>query len=179
MAARKRTETQIEQDRRKIARLLDRDIPQTEMARLLGVTQQQVSYDCQVLEKRWQDEARVSRSRVKARQLSKLSALEREYWAAWDASHDPWQTDEQPAEAWDGELALRRAQKAARGKQSSERTGNAAYAAGILNCITLRLKLYGLPMDVQKQDFSELEPDELKDIAEARGFHIVERSGAS
>jgi hypothetical protein len=143
MAATKRSDFEIEHHRREIARLYLQRQPQHVIAGALGIPRSIVAYDLGVIQKQWRAETTIDLDARKAEELARLDALEREYWRAWEASHDPW---EEPlsAEAYDGELALKRAQKAAAGKRGAHRTGFSGYLEGVERCIDQRCKLLGL-----------------------------------
>jgi hypothetical protein len=142
MAAPKRSDFQIERDRREIARLYLQRQPQHAIAAALGITRSLVAYDLGVIQKRWREETTIDLDQRKAEELARLDALEREYWRAWEASHDPWE-EPAAAEAYEGELALRRAQRAAK-KGAHQRTGFSGYLEGVERCIDQRCRLLGL-----------------------------------
>lgn len=142
MAAPKRTPHEIEYHRREICRMYLQRQTQEAIAKRLGLTRSLVAYDLAEVQKRWRAEALIDLSQRKAEELARIDALEREYWRAWEASHDPWE-EPAPSESYDGELALKRAQKAAAGKQA-QRTGYSGYLEGVERCIEMRCRLLGL-----------------------------------
>jgi transcriptional antiterminator len=86
MAANTRSAAQREQDLGRVAELYLRGSTQGEIARQLGVSRQQISYDLKVLQKRWQEAALHDFNARKAQELAKVDELERAYWQAWQDS---------------------------------------------------------------------------------------------
>ena len=135
----KRTPHQREQHYLEISRRNIRGETQTEIAAALGITQQQVSIDFKVVERRWREATTLDRDEFKARELAKIDELERTYWLEWEASKREKQitnTKKVQLSSVDDrtEAALRREQ----------RDGNPSYLAGIQWCIERRCALLGL-----------------------------------
>jgi hypothetical protein len=72
--------------REKVAALYLQGVSQYQIGVQLGVLQQTVSRDLQVLEQRWLESALSSTDRLKAEQLAKINHMEAEAWAAWERS---------------------------------------------------------------------------------------------
>jgi hypothetical protein len=75
-----------EQRRETIAALYVRGQSQSAIARQVGVTQQQVSYDLKALRKQWLAAALRDFDTAKALELQRLAEAERAYWAGWERS---------------------------------------------------------------------------------------------
>lgn len=80
---------EIEKRRLKVAELALKGCRQLEIAERLGVTQATVSLDLKHLRDEWRQGARDDIAAEVARQLEKLSLLEREAWDAWERSKQP------------------------------------------------------------------------------------------
>lgn len=89
MAAPKRSEMQREQDLQTAAALYLKGVRQAEIAELLGVTQQQVSYDLQEVRKRWRESSVMDFNERQLEDLERLAAIEREAWRLWEKTEDP------------------------------------------------------------------------------------------
>ena len=83
MGAHKRNTKERDKDLAAIARLYCQGMRQCDIADMLGITQQQVSYDLKLIQKRWQAECIEAISLGKARELARIDELERTYWGAW------------------------------------------------------------------------------------------------
>ena len=136
MAAVKRTPIQREDDYRRISDLYLQGKTQTEIASALTVTQQQVSYDLTVIQRRWRTTTALNLDEHKRQELARVDTLEREYWSAWERSQD--EKVKTRTERYFGKDG---------GKASVEKDsglGNPAYLAGVMSCIDRRCKLLGL-----------------------------------
>ena len=80
---------EIEKRRLKVAELSLKGCRQTKIAERLGVTQATVSLDLKQLRAEWRESARDDIAAAVAKQLEKLSLLEREAWDAWERSKQP------------------------------------------------------------------------------------------
>jgi len=129
-----RTKAQIASDRLEVARLYLQGKYQHEIAEVLGVCQQQVSYDLKAIQKQWQDIPSAKLDELKAKELTRIDNLERTYWEAWEKSQQP---KEITSSAKVGE-------KVKVGKRTEQRNGNPAYLSGVQWCIERRCKLLGL-----------------------------------
>ena len=74
----------ISERRKRIAELYLQGKWQTEIAKEVGVTQQQVSQDLAVLRRLWMQSSLVNVDKIKAKELAKIDRLESEYWKAWE-----------------------------------------------------------------------------------------------
>ena len=86
MAKTKRTSVERERDLEAITGLYLRGVSQSEIAAQLGVTQQQVSYDLKVVQRRWAEKTVINLDAAKQKELARIDLLEREYWQAWERS---------------------------------------------------------------------------------------------
>jgi hypothetical protein len=59
---------------------------QVEIARLVGVSQQQVSLDLKAVQRAWLASSIRNFDEAKAEQLAKINRIEREAWSAWERS---------------------------------------------------------------------------------------------
>ena len=89
MAAPTRTTEQILADRQTIAERYLRGDYQEAIARDLGISQQQVSYDLKAIRAAWLASAVRDFDAAKAQELAKIDAVEREYWLGWERSQKP------------------------------------------------------------------------------------------
>lgn len=141
MPAPKRTSTQREYDLERISDLYLQGKRQVDIAEAIGVSQGQVSYDLAEIQRRWRAQTVRNLDEDKARELARIDALERTYWAAWARSC--------------GERTKQRTSKNDVGisQASIEREsmlGNPAYLAGVQWCISERCKLLGIYAPVRQ-----------------------------
>jgi hypothetical protein len=141
-----RTPAQVAAHQAEIAQRYLRGETQQVIATALGLDQGQVSRDLAKVVKQWQAEALHDIDAAKAAELARINTLEREYWAAWDASKQPKETT--TTEQVDAKEKRARAQI-----QRQERDGDPRYLAGVQWCIDRRCKLLGLDAPV-KQDLT-------------------------
>lgn len=134
MAPNTRTKAQVISDRLEVARLYLEGKWQHEIAKLLGISQQQVSYDLQAIQSQWQDMPVRELSELKAKELAKIDNLERTYWQAWEKSLQPKEVTQTTKEE----------DKVKVGKRTEQRNGNPSYLSGVQWCIERRCKLCGL-----------------------------------
>lgn len=59
---------------------------QAEIAREIGISQQQVSYDLAILRRQWVERAAGATDTWFAEELARIDKLERTYWQAWERS---------------------------------------------------------------------------------------------
>ena len=132
----KRTDFQREADYVQITELYLRGKRQSEIAPLLNLSQGMISNDLKVIQRRWRESTTMNLDEAKAKELARLDELEREFWAAWEASK--------------GERTQARQEKNNAGATvkasmtKEQRDGNPAFLTGVLNCIDRRCKLLGL-----------------------------------
>jgi hypothetical protein len=79
----------VQQRRQEVAALYLSGKYQSEIARLIGVSQQQVSHDLQAVQRAWLASSIRDFDAAKAEQLAKIDAVERAAWGAWERSVEP------------------------------------------------------------------------------------------
>lgn len=130
----RRHPVQREKDLRELANRYLKGKTQAEIAVELGVSQQAISDDLKLLQKRWQAASLMDLDEAKARELAKIDELERVYWAEWLVSKQEKQVTQTAKKAGRAEAMVRK----------ETRDGNPAYLAGVQWCIDRRCKLLGL-----------------------------------
>ena len=133
-----RRDTDIAARRRDVALRYLKGDTQHEIAQAVGVNQSTISRDLKALREEWLAAAVEAVAQAKGRELARIDALEREYWAAWQRSMEPQR--EQTQKAVEGGLQGRKEQS----KVVKERVGDARYLAGVQWCIDQRCKILGL-----------------------------------
>ena len=109
---------------------------QSEIAKNLGLSRQQIGYDLADIRKRWLASALRDFDEAKAQELAKLDNLERTYWQGWDDSRkDRKRTTEEKHEdpAWN--------------KEKTELTtspGDPRFLDGVRKCVEQRCRILGL-----------------------------------
>jgi hypothetical protein len=135
MPPRKRTKFERESHLEQVTEMYLRGKFQSEIAVALKISQPQVSYDVAIIQKRWRESSLVNWDEARAKELERIDSLEREYWAAWEASKT--------------ERTKKRQRKGATGAidasiETEQRDGNPAFLAGVIACIDRRCKILGL-----------------------------------
>lgn len=169
--AKDRKPSQIERDRRVIARMYLKGRVQAEIAAELKINQSTVSRELKLLVEEWKVERVYDINEWKARELAKIDSLELEYWQAWERS----QTD-----------ALVRSKKVVQDvggdkKEAFERTearvGDPRFLDGVQWCIDKRCAIIGVeapkriaadPQINFNVNWDELTPDQIARIRNAR-----------
>jgi len=141
MAKTKRTSVERERDLEAITGLYLRGVSQSEIAAQLGVTQQQVSYDLKVVQRRWAEKTVINLDAAKQKELARIDLLEREYWQAWERSKGERSKARQETAGMDkqGRPIVRRSVA-----EKEKLIGNPAYLTGVQWCISERCKLLGI-----------------------------------
>lgn len=129
-----RTKAQVQSDRIEVARLYLQGKFQHEIATVLEVSQQQVSFDLKAVQAQWRDMPAAKIDELKNKELARIDQLERTYWEAWVDSKKAKETTSTAKEG--DRLKV--------GKRSEQRNGNPQYLAGVQWCITTRCKILGL-----------------------------------
>ncbi|MGL4622471.1 MAG: helix-turn-helix domain-containing protein [Chroococcidiopsis sp.] len=140
MAPKTRTKAQVERDRIEVAKFYLQGKYQHEIASLLGISQQQVSFDLKAVQSHWRDVPGLQLTELKAQELARLDVLERTYWEAWADSKKPKETTSSNK---DGD-------RIKVGKRNEQRNGNPAFLRGVMDCIAMRVRILGL--DVSRED---------------------------
>jgi predicted transcriptional regulator len=124
--------------RAEVARLYCRGLPQAQIGRALGVTQQQVSLDLKAIRAEWRRVMVAEFDRIRSEQLGKIDACEAAAWEGWERS------------LRDAERTLTRKTQDAAGGETIEASRTVAGQAGdprflqvVDSCIDRRLRLIG------------------------------------
>ena len=157
MAANKRTQIQIERDRRQIADWYLQGWKQAEIAEKINadegrdykLTQQMISYDIGQLVKQWRESGLVDIDDAKAQEIAKINHLELEYWQAWRRSCEDAEATVkktkgvvQRRQEGDGTFV---AERPAEVQQTSKgQAGDPRFLAGVQWCIDRRCKILGI-----------------------------------
>jgi hypothetical protein len=110
---------------------------QSEIARILGISQQQVSHDLQAVQRAWVAASVRDFDTIKAEQLAKIDRIESESWKAWERSLQPREVTIQ--EITDAE---RRTNKVSLRKEPGG--GDPRYLQIAQRCIDQRIDLLGI-----------------------------------
>lgn len=149
MAANTRSGFQREADYERITSLYLRGWRQADIAAELGLTQQQVSYDLRVVQKRWRESTTMDLDEAKQKELSRIDELEREFWAAWESSKAERTKARQESDGTKDKSGKAVIKKSSMEKE--QRDGNPAFLQGVLSCIDRRCKLLGLDAPEKKE----------------------------
>lgn len=141
MAKPKRNSLERERDLEAVKNLYLRGMYQADIARQLGVTQQQVSYDLKIIQTRWAEKTAIDFDLEKQKELSRIDTVEREYWEAWERSKGEKVKARQETNGRDksGKPMVSKAVS-----EKEQMIGNPQFLQGVQWCITERCKLLGL-----------------------------------
>jgi hypothetical protein len=137
-----RTKEQILADRAKIAERYLKGTFQVDIAREIGVSQQQVSYDLKVIRKEWLNSMVRDFDRAKAEELAKIDNLEAEYWQAWKNSLG--ENISKTVKTYGKGEGGDNQETTTKTIHSKELNGDPRYLEGVRWCIERRCKLLGL-----------------------------------
>ena len=173
-----RKPSQIERDRRVIARMYLKGRVQAEIAAELKINQSTVSRELKLLVEEWKVERVYDISEWKQRELAKIDSLELEYWLAWERSQK------------DALVRSKKAiQEAGNTKQEAfERTevmvGDPRFLNGVQWCIDKRCAIIGVeapkriaadPQTNINIDWDELTPDQIVRIRNGENVAIIKQ----
>jgi hypothetical protein len=130
-------QTTTAQRRETIASLYLRGQYQSAIARQVGVTQQQVSYDLKVLRTQWRASALRDFDAAKALELQRIDEAERAYWVGWERS----------CQQREVTLTKRVTGTTPRDEASIRRetpVGDPRFLDGVMRCIAQRCDILGL-----------------------------------
>ncbi len=131
----RRSRSQLERDRREIARRYLRGDIQADIASDLGINQSTVSRDLAAIQEQWREERVHDINERKNIELARVDELEREYWQAWEKSKEDEQTKK----------AVKRGDKDVRQEITVKgQVGDASYLRGVQWCIEKRCQILGL-----------------------------------
>jgi hypothetical protein len=129
--------TASQQRRQQVAALYLSGKYQSEIARLVGVSQQQISHDLKTVQREWLASSIRNFDALKAEQLAKIDEAERAYWAAWHRSCQPCEvttTKEVTGDVPRTETTSRR----------EHPVGDPRFLDGVMKCIHQRCDILGL-----------------------------------
>jgi hypothetical protein len=132
---------------------------QADIARLVGVTQQQISHDLAALRKLWLASSVRDFNTAKAEELAKVDRVEHEYWVGWERSlQDHVQN---LAEIKTGDKPGRK-----RSRRREGQAGDPRFLDGVLKCVERRCTILGLDAPKHfKIDWDSLNDDQLVRLA--------------
>lgn len=169
MAGPTRTPLQRELDRLKISAAYVRGIPQAEIAKELGVSQQQVSHDLGIIRDRWLKAQVKNMDERRALELAKIDNLERQYWVEFEASKQVRETTTSGSTTKGKEQTQ---ELKASVRRETPVTGDLGCLAGVQWCIERRIKLLGLDAPT-RVDFAFVRK-EAERLAEENGLDVDE-----
>lgn len=161
MSGKRRATAQIARDRREIADLYRRGWKQAEIAEKLTVTQSTVSRDLVAIQKEWIKSTLFDFDAARGRELARIDALERQYWAVWDRSLDEVERSTLQYKAKDGKPGGAPV-VAGETIRKDPGLGNLQALAGIQWCIDRRCKLLGLDAPTKLMLTSDEIDDEIE-----------------
>ena len=141
MSAPKRTAFEREAQLIEVKDMYLRGDTQMEIAARFGLSQSQISRDIAKIQRRWRESSLIDINEAKQRELERIDTLEREYWAAWQASR--------------GEQQRSTVSKA--GDTSRAQVvkyvdaGDPRFLAGVQWCVEQRCKVLGLYAAVKNE----------------------------
>jgi DNA-binding MarR family transcriptional regulator len=147
----RRSAAQLLSDRVKLSDMYLAGMGQGEIALALGVSVSTVSREIKTLHVKWVELSNINFDEAKARELAKIDRIEREAWAAWEASKQEgtWKTQS------GGEGLIARATIT-----KKSQTGDPQYMRLALDCVDKRCKLLGLV--VQKVEHTGKDGEAIK-----------------
>lgn len=128
---------EIAKRRARVAELYLQGKYQWEIGDEVGVTQATVSTDLAAIRAMWKASAVRDFDEAKEKELARIDALEREYWAAWEASKkekESTKTEKNTSPSGDRLKAA---------VEKEMRDGNPAFLAGVQWCINKRCEILG------------------------------------
>lgn len=140
MAGVKRNKVKREEDRAKISRMYRSGYTQKQIAEEIGISQQTVSRDLNVVKGRWMKDADINFDQMRAEQLAKIDNLEAELWGAWRRSVREKKVQSRASDSGSGKFMDR--------VSLESRDGNSAFTNGIAKCIEMRCRMLGLESPV-------------------------------
>jgi len=127
--------------------------PQSEICKVVGVTQQQISLDLKALRKQWNEQVMIHTGEAISKQLAKIDVLEVEYWDAWEKSRTDHQRKKQRFIEKPSSVKLKLLEKTKEKVDKYQKefiteeviqSGNPEYLKGVQWCISERSKILGL-----------------------------------
>lgn len=147
MASPKRSKIERQRDKEIIAELYIKGKRQSEIAEIIGVTQQQISFDLKSIQKDWLKNTAILLDEFKVKELAKLDQLEREAWEAWRRSIGKIETKTIIAKGLkqneEGKISSNLIDQNTR---VEEKIGDPRFLDIVIRCVEKRCKLLGLDM---------------------------------
>ena len=137
-----RHDTEVLSRRAEVARRYLQGEMQEQIAQSFGVTQGQISQDLKAIRAAWLASAVRDFDALKAQELAKIDAVEREYWLAWERSKKDKEISVQEGGEVDPQTRKPRIKKVVMRKEGQ--AGNPAFLAGVLTCIERRCAILGI-----------------------------------
>jgi len=137
-----RHDTEVLSRRTEVARRYLQGEMQEQIAQSFGVTQGQICQDLKAIRAAWLASAVRDFDALKAQELAKIDAVEREYWLAWERSKKDKEISVQEGGEVDPQTRKPRIKKVVMRKEGQ--AGNPAFLAGVLTCIERRCSILGL-----------------------------------
>lgn len=134
----RRTTLERERDLDAISKQYLHGVTQAQIAENFNVSQQQISRDLKELRNRWLKSSLANLDALKAQELAKVDALEKEYWDAWNRSIGERKRKSTERATANGE------DKNKASIITEEMIGDPRYLEGVQKCIERRCKLLGL-----------------------------------
>lgn len=152
-------EARAAERRQHVAHLYIQGAYQADIARQLGVTQQQISKDLRTLQAQWRGSALRDFDEAKGLELQRIDAIEREAWQAWERSKQPREVT--LTEQSEGEKVSRKASVRREGQ-----AGDPRFLERIQKCIEQRCDILGLNAPKRyKFDWDTLSDQQLERLA--------------
>jgi len=145
MNGKRRSQSQLIRDRRRIADLYLQGKTQVDIGEKLGVSQATISRDLKALQREWLQSTLIEFDKAKAEELAKVDRLEREYWIAWERSCEDAETVKQRG-VESGDKKSKEAVKITKGQ-----AGDPRFLIGVQWCIERRCKILGLDAPEKRQ----------------------------
>lgn len=146
--------------RQQVASLYLQRKMQSEIARQLGVTQAQISYDLKAVREMWLASSVRAFDAAKAQELAKIDEAERAYWQGWQRSLEPREVS--VTEQTQGDTTSRKASVRREGQ-----AGDPRFLDGVLKCIERRCGILGLEAPKKFSfDWDSLSDEQLTRLAQ-------------
>lgn len=161
------SEDEIVQRRATVARLYLQGLFQSEIAKQVDVTQQQVSLDLVAVREAWLNSAIVDFNNRKSEELAKIDHLEAIAYKAWFDSMQP-TSKKSTKKRGHPEVVLLEVETT---ETTEERLGDPRYLLVVNQCIDKRIKIFGLeaPLKIAQTDRDG------KDV-QARSWNITDHT---
>jgi DNA-binding CsgD family transcriptional regulator len=137
----KRSALQREKDREVIASRVLRGDPQNVVARDLGISPSQVTYDMKKIRAEWRQRAQTAMDEMMGEQLAKIDEIERQAWQAWFRSMQEMSTKTQYAKA-DEQTGQPKPSSAV--IRTDPGMGDPRHLMIVQWCVEQRLRIFGL-----------------------------------